>query len=444
MMVNQQLNKLERSMDKQDFNTNRLILAGCMLMLITLGGFVIWSTTAKLSSASIAPGSIVVESQRKKIQHLNGGWVKAIYVQEGKKVKKGDLLLALSNSQVESDYQRLLQKATAIQATRDRMQASLKQNTSVAWSRPIDKQQINDVYDNVIKNQASQFQQTLLREALRKGQFNQQNSLLEGKLKGTKYQLAAIDQQLQLIEQELDMLGSLLDKGYVSRTKVMALQRNKAEIIAKKARLSAEKNTLSQQSVTIKQDFDTETVSSKQQYTDNIIRLSKELRDVLQSLDVARVTREKVTIRSDHTGTVVGLNVHSVGGVINAGDVLMEIVPDSDNLIVEAIVKSEDIDMVRQGATAKVRLSAYSIRKTAPVSGVVTYVAADRLSKANEKKNGYLIKVKLNMDEVEDLSHVSLYPGMPTEVFILLKERTLWDYFTEPLTTSFYRAFRES
>jgi len=113
-------------------------------------------------------------------------------------------------------------------------------------------------------------------------------------------------------------------------------------------------------------------------------------------------------------------------------------------LIIDAVVKSEDIDMVRQGLKAKVRLSAYSIRSTAPVTGEVIYVAADRIPENNEGKSGYRIKIKLDDAELEALTHISLYPGMPTEVLILLEDRTLWDYFTAPLFTSYYRAFRET
>lgn len=121
----------------------------------------------------------------------------------------------------------------------------------------------------------------------------------------------------------------------------------------------------------------------------------------------------------------------------------MEIVPNNEQLIVQAIIKPEDIDVVRTGQTAKVRLNAYNVRKTPPITGTVIYVAADRLNKKGEKESGYLVKVQLLQEEITKLTNVELYPGMPTDVLILLENRTLWDYFTAPLFNSYYKAFRE-
>jgi len=314
----------------------------------------------------------------------------------------------------------------------------------LVWSEATIQDTESIEYSNIMASQQLQYQQEMLRNELRIEQFSQRKILLEEKIKGTSYQLVAIDNQLDLLDQELTMLSGLLDKGYVSKTRVMALQRNTAEVIAKRAGLSAQSEVMMRQVISLKQDFKAENIELKQQYTMQMEVVNKELRDVLQALNVARDARLKVTIRSEHAGTVVGLNVHSVGGVVGAGAVLMEIVPEGDNLIIDAVVKSEDIDMVRQGLKAKVRLSAYSIRSTAPVTGEVIYVAADRIPENNEGKSGYRIKIKLDDAELEALTHISLYPGMPTEVLILLEDRTLWDYFTAPLFTSYYRAFRET
>lgn len=431
-------------MDKQLFDTRGLIIAGCLSIVITIGGFIAWSTSMHLSSAAIAPGTVIVESQRKKIQHLDGGWVKAIHVVEGQKVQAGDMLLELASGQVDADFRRLQQRATFLQAQHDRLSAALNGRDNVVWSDATIQDIESIEYSNIIASQQLQFQQEVLHNELRIEQFSQRKTLLEEKSRGAQYQIIAVDNQLVLIEQELEMLSGLLDKGYVSKTRVMALQRNKAEVLAKRAGLDSEIRVLNRQAASLEQDFKTENVELKQQYTMKMDSLSKELRDVLQALNVARDARSKVTIRSEHAGTVVGLNVHSVGGVVNAGAVLMEIVPEGDELIVDAIVKSEDIDMVRQGLKAKVRLSAYSIRNTAPVTGEVVYVAADRIPQNNDGKAGYRIKVKLNSAELKVLTHINLYPGMPTEVLILLEDRTLWDYFTAPLFTSYNRAFRET
>jgi len=431
-------------MDKHLFDTRGLIIAGCVVIVVTIGGFLAWSTSVRLSSAAIAPGTIIVESQRKQIQHLDGGWVKAIHVTEGQRVQTGDILLELASGQVDSDFHRLQQRVTFLQAQHYRLSAELNGRDSLVWSDATIQDTKSIEYSNIIASQQLQYQQEMLRNELRIDHFYQRKILLEEKIKGTNYQRLAVDSQLDLLDQELTMLSGLLDKGYVSKTRVMALQRNKAEVIAKRAGLNSASEVLTRQVTSLKQDFKTENVELKQKYTMQMESVAKELRDVLQALNVAREARSKVTIRSEHAGIVVGLNVHSVGGVVNAGAVLMEIVPEGDELIVDAVVKSEDIDMVRMGLKAKVRLSAYSIRNTSPVTGEVVYVAADRIPQNNEGKTGYRIKVKLNKVELNALTHINLYPGMPTEVLILLEDRTLWDYFTAPLFTSYYRAFRET
>ncbi|MGF1702984.1 HlyD family type I secretion periplasmic adaptor subunit [Photobacterium makurazakiensis] len=435
-------------MDKSRFSTRNIIVFGCFFIVFTVGGFFVWALTAELSSASIAQGTLVVESQRKKVQHLQGGWVKGIYVEEGQHVKTGDVLVELANSKAESDYRRLLLRTASLQAQHNRLDSELNGAKKVDWSvlRAIENENVDSAeVNNIINTQQLQFQQYVLRQDLRNGQFKQRKMLLNEQLRGARFQLKAINRQLDLVTQEITMTSGLLEKGFVSKTRMLELQRHQAGIEAQAAELSADSEVLNGQLNALEQEHKTERVEQEQQLASELAAVEKEWRDVNQSLKAAQDVRARVTIRSEHTGTVVGLNVHSVGGVINAGDVILEIVPDSDELIVEALVKPEDIDVVHDGLEAKVRLSAYNVKRTPPVNGEVIYVAADRLqTTSQDKPTGYLVKIRLSADEVAALGNIELYPGMPTEVFILLEKQTLWDYFTAPLFNSTYRAFRES
>ncbi|MEZ8095731.1 HlyD family type I secretion periplasmic adaptor subunit [Photobacterium swingsii] len=435
-------------MDSSTFDTKRLIIFGCVFVLLTVGIFISWAVTAKLNAASIASGTLVVESQRKKVQHLQGGWVKAIYVSEGQQVEAGDILLELANSKAESDFRRLILRAVSLQSQHDRLDAELNKSKAVDWSvkrLPILSELDEVELSNIINTHQMQFQQASLRDDLRSGQFEQRKLLLDEQLRGAKFQLRAIRRQLELVKQEIEMTAGLLKKGFVAKTRMLELQRHQASIEAQIAELDSEKEVLARQLVSLEQDYDTETIEIQQGLTAQLELTDKELRDVKQALTAATDIRSRVTIRSEHSGTVVGMNVHSVGGVVNAGDVMMEIVPNSDELIVEALVKPEDIDVVHQGLAAKVRLSAFNVRRTPPVQGEVIYVAADRLMpKKESQQTGYLVKVKLSKSDVERLGDVELYPGMPTEVFILLESQTMWEYLSAPLFSSYYRAFRES
>lgn len=425
------------------FSTTRIITLCSAFILLTIGGFVWWATTAQLSSASIANGSLIVESQRKKIQHLQGGWVKAIHVTEGQNVEKGDLLIELANTKADSDYYRLMLRSISLKATIERLQAELTDNNIVSWTEEYHDEANSADVINILNNQTLQFQQFLLRNELRTSQYTQNKEQLTEQIRGSKSQLKSIKRQLQLVSKEINMMKGLVKKGYVSQTKMFEIQRHQASIESQREELQTKINVSTRQLTSLKQDFEAKDIELKQSLSSQSNQLEKEWLDTNQALKTALDVRSRIKVRSEHTGTIVGLNIHSIGGVVNPGDIIMEIVPNNEQLIVQAIIKPEDIDVVRTGQTAKVRLNAYNVRKTPPITGTVIYVAADRLNKKGEKESGYLVKVQLLQEEITKLTNVELYPGMPTDVLILLENRTLWDYFTAPLFNSYYKAFRE-
>ncbi|MBB1313712.1 MULTISPECIES: HlyD family type I secretion periplasmic adaptor subunit [Aliivibrio] len=425
------------------FSTTRIITLCSAFILLTIGGFVWWATTAQLSSASIANGSLIVESQRKKIQHLQGGWVKAIHVTEGQHVEKGDLLIELANTKADSDYYRLMLRSISLKATIERLQAELTDNNIVSWTEEYHDEANSADVMNILNNQTLQFQQFLLRNELRTSQYTQNKEQLTEQIRGSKSQLKSIKRQLQLVSKEINMMKGLVKKGYVSQTKMFEIQRHQASIESQREELQTKINVSTRQLTSLKQDFEAKDIELKQSLSSQSNQLEKEWLDTNQALKTALDVRSRIKVRSEHTGTIVGLNIHSIGGVVNPGDIIMEIVPNNEQLIVQAIIKPEDIDVVRTGQTAKVRLNAYNVRKTPPITGTVIYVAADRLNKKGEKESGYLVKVQLLQEEITKLTNVELYPGMPTDVLILLENRTLWDYFTAPLFNSYYKAFRE-
>ncbi|QUM76996.1 HlyD family type I secretion periplasmic adaptor subunit [Moritella sp. 24] len=431
-------------MKQVNFNTNRPIIIGCLIILLGLGGFVFWSVTAKLSAASIANGTIVVESQRKKVQHLQGGWVKAIYVTEGQSVKKGDVLVELENSKAQADFSRLSIKYFTLLTKRAEIEADLENKEMVNWPNRLEVGAISDSdSDSILRTQIIKHQQNTLKNKLREGYHKQKEQLLKEQLQGNRYQVTAIKTQYELINEEIEMTRGLAEKGFVSKTKMLELKRKRATVEARLAELKADTELASQKISSLKYDYKTETADLKSSLVGELESVGRELRDTEKALIAAREVRDRITIRSKHNGTVVGMNVHTIGGVVNAGDVIMEIVPESDELIVEAMINAKDIDVVRQGLTAKVRLSAYNVRKTPPVQGEVIYVAADKIAEDSSKEGGYLIKVRLDDKQLESMDDIKLYPGMPTEVFVILESRTLWDYLTAPLLNTYYRAFKE-
>ena len=431
------------------FDTKSVIRKGIILSLVTTVGFVWWAVSVDLSAASIARGVLVVESKRKQVQHLEGGWVKQVYVKEGQSVQAGDVLLELSNSRAEADFQRLILKSISLDYQKRRLQALLDDSRQVDWrfvddGIEIDTADKTQVVANVISSEQLQYQQAILKLELTEGQYLQKKALLDEQVRGGQFQKRAVERQLSLLKEEIDMTQGLVKKGYVSKTRMLELKRAAARVDAELAEVSAETEVNHRQLATLEQNHQSTLLELKQTYSSQLAQVQKESRDISEALKAATDVKSRVTIRSEHNGTVVGLNVASVGGIVNPGDVLMEIVPETDELIIEALIPAQDIDVVRVGLQAKVRLSAYNVRKTPPVDGEVTYVAADRLSDdSNEQQTGYRVKVKLAKDALVGLDNIELYPGMQTEVFIVLEKRTLWDYLTAPLTVSYYRAMRE-
>jgi HlyD family secretion protein len=425
------------------FSTSRIIMLCSAFILLTVGGFIGWATTAQLNSASMATGSLVVESQRKKIQHLQGGWVKEIYVTEGQKVEKGDLLIELANTKADSDYYRLMLRSISLKATIERIDAELTDKKTVLWSDGYHQEANSADVINILNNQTLQFQQSLLRNELSTNQYIQSKEQLTEQIRGSKSQLKSIKRQLHLVNKEINLMKGLVKKGYVSQTKMFEVQRHQASIESQHEELKTKVNVSTRQLTALKHDFEAKDIELKQSLSSQSNQLEKEWLDINQALKTALDIRSRIKVKSEHTGTIVGLNIHSIGGVVNPGDTIMEIVPNNERLIVQAILKPEDIDVIRTGQTAKVRLNAYNIRRTPPITGTVIYVAADRLSKNDGKENGYLVKVQLLQEEIVKLTNVELYPGMPTDVLILLEKRTLWDYLTAPLFNSYYKAFRE-
>ncbi|WP_162063006.1 HlyD family type I secretion periplasmic adaptor subunit [Vibrio taketomensis] len=430
------------------FSTKRLIIIGSLVMVLTVGGFLTWSMTMALSSASVAQGSLVVESKRKQIQHLQGGWVKQVFVQEGQQVEIGQPLIELSDTKAEADYRRFLYRSYSLLAQQARLMALAEEQKQINWPQRLTESDESLIIEALLRSENVQFEQAILRQQLLESQYQQRMSLYQEKIKGNQFQKRAVTTQRDLVQQEVTMTQGLVDKGYVSKTRMLELLRHKARVDAELAEISLTIDVTSQELESLHQSHQNQLLELKREYSSQLKAVNDELRDVQQLITTALDIRERVLIRSEFAGKVVGMNIASIGGVIKPGQILMEIVPDSDELIVEAVVSPKDIDVVRPGLNARVRLTAYSARNTPPVEGEVLHVSADRVVQGGDEQStqGYLVKIRFDADAINNLveNHgVELYPGMLTEVLILGEERTLWDYLVSPIVSGVSKAMRE-
>ncbi len=436
---------------KASFNTNRLIVAGTLILVVTIGGFGFWSLTMPLSSASVAQGNLVVESKRKQIQHLQGGWVKEVFVRDGDRVTSGQLLAELSDTKSESEHQRYLLRTYSLLAQQAWLVALLEDQVQPKWPTEVLDPSEMDALSvmAILKSEKLQFEQAVLKRQLIDSVYSQKLTLYQEKIRGNSFQRKAIDSQRRLISEEIEMTKGLVDKGYVSKTRMLELQRHRARVDAERAEVTVNIDVAKGELEALNRSYKTQLLEQDQDYSRQLAGIESELRDIAQVLRNLDDVRSRIEIRSEFDGTVVGLNMASVGGVVKPGQVLMEIVPHSDELIIEAVLSPKDIDVVRAGQQARVRLTAYSSRNVPAVLGEVVNVSADRVlseGDANGVDQGYLVKIKFDRDNLERIkasNGIELYPGMMADVLILVEERTLWDYLIGPITSSLELAMRE-
>lgn len=293
---------------------------------LVLGGFVgavcLWGFFAPLESAAIAIGSVSLDTNRKTVQHLEGGIVEKLLVKEAQAVEKDQILIQLDTTQPRARIE-----------------------------------------------------------------------LLKAKIKSA-------ESQLKLLRSEIATVEGLLKKGLAQRPRLLALQRREAEIVGEHGENQAQ-------------------------------------------MRVAEDAIARATIKSPVTGVVIDLKVHTTGGVIKAGEPLMAIVPRDEPLTIEAQIEPNDIDVVRPGLAAHVRLTPYNVRFAPPMPGKVVHVSADRFTDQKTNANYYTARIALTKKPHEIDPGIKLYPGMPAEVIIVTGERTMFDYLAAPITRSFRKAFRE-
>ncbi len=403
----------------------------------------IWMVAVPLAAAVIVPGNLVVQSNVKTIQHPTGGVVAEIAVHDGMRVKAGDLLLRLDATQARANL-RMVDKQLDEQRLRiARLVAERDGLPQVAVPRELVPRRDDEEVKSLLASERSLFK-------ARSNALQSQRELLQSRIAQLEEESAGIDAQLQskvaqleLVSRELTGVQDLFDKKLVPLTRLTSLQRESARIDGERGQLlsaGAEiKSKVSEtrlQIVRVDQDFRTDVVKELGETQ------GKEAELVERGV-AARDLLDRIELRAPTAGVVHQLGVHTIGGVIRAGDQIMEIVPDTDELQVEARLQPTDIDQVRLGDKAFVRFSAFNQRTTPELVGVVSYVAADVSHDQQTNTPYFTVRVTLPDDERRRLAGLQLVPGMPAEVFMQTGSRTMMSYLFKPITDQLRRTFVE-
>jgi HlyD family type I secretion membrane fusion protein len=412
--------------------------AGWITLALFFGVFGIWSLTAPLNGAVVAPAVVKVEGNRKSVQHLDGGIVKQLNVKEGDHVNAGDVLIVLDDTEARANYEVLDQQYKVLHATEARLTAEFNGESEFAppLNVPADEKGIWEAQRRQFQSEQAALdgQRRVLQEKIQQ---------LNAQIAGDENQITAFKHESASVHQELATISPLVDKGLIAGTRRTQLQRTGygldgqiAETTADEARSRQAIAEQMQQIAQIENQHMTD-VSKDLQDT------QAKLLDVIPRLADAKAVLERTQIRSPYTGRVVGLNVFGVGSVIGKGEKILDIVPENDGLTVESRIAVEDISDVHPGMNAEVHLTAYKQRITPVINGKITDVSADRLTDERTGQPYYNVLVQVDQQELNKYPSIQLYPGMPAMVQIPTVHRTAFDYVVGPLTASFSNAFRQ-
>jgi HlyD family secretion protein len=419
-------------------------LIGTALVVFLTFGVGGWAATANIAGALIAPGSLVVGSHVKKIQHPNGGVVGELRVHDGDHVKKGDILVRLDETETRANLEIYSKGLDELTARKTRLQAERDGRTSLTFPREL-LARAND--PDVAEILASEKRLFEIRRAARlgqKAQLKQRIEQLENEVKGLEAQQAAKAQGIDLITRELSGVRNLYAKKLVSLARMTQLEREKTRLDGERGQLVAtvaqSKGKIAEirlQIIQVDQDLSSE--------------VGKELREIdakIGEFIERKITAEdqlkRIDIRAPQDGIVFQSAVHTVGGVIKAGEMIMLIVPKSDHLEVEANVRPHDIDQVQVDQSAILRFASFNSRTTPEIKGTVIRVSADTSTDQRTGQSYYSVRISMPPKEAARLGNVKLLPGMPVEVFLQTGERTVISYLLKPLRDQITRAFTEN
>ncbi|MBZ6078105.1 HlyD family type I secretion periplasmic adaptor subunit [Microvirga puerhi] len=421
-----------------------VILAGNILTFGFVAAFGIWSFFAPLESAAIALGTVEAESNRKTIQHLEGGIIREIPVQDGDLVSSGQILVRLDQTRVQAELQSWFQQYWDGKAREARLLAERDGREKIAIPASlIAARSNNPAIETIIAGQQKIFKTRLQVFRSQAAVIHEHMSRVEHEIAGLQAQDDAAGKRAGIIAEERAAVASLVEKGLERRPRLLSLDRERVEIDGRRgeavAQIARARQVISESKATLfklESDRQNEIAQSLRDTQNQVATLIERILAMNDQL-------ARMEIRVPKNGIVTNLQIHTPGGIVAPGAPLLDLVPKEDQLIVVARVKPEDIDVVRIGLSAAVRLLPYSARGTPLLTGSVTYVSADRLTDKRTDQPCYSAKIRIDNPQLAPAQGVEMVPGMPAEAFIKTGRSTVALYALKPLLDSFNRAFRE-
>jgi HlyD family secretion protein len=419
------------------------LVVGLSVVVLLAGGLGGWASTAQISGALIAPGSIVVESNVKKVQHPTGGVVGEVRAHDGDLVKAGDVVVRLDDTVTKASLAIVTKNLDGLWARAARLEAEQRGLDKVTFPSMLLSRADDPDVKAVMASEIKLFDVRVNGRIGQRAQLRERITQLNEEIAGLTAQEQAKDQEIALVEKELVGVRDLYDKHLVQLTRLTTLERDAARLSGERAQYIASR-AQAKGKIT---ETELQIIQVDKDLVSDVSKDLRETNDKIGEFVERKVTAEdqlrRVDIRAPQDGMVLQSTVHTVGGVITAGDAIMLIVPQADDLQVEAKVNPQDIDKLQVGQKTLLRLSAFNQRTTPELNGAVTRVSPDVTTDQRTGQSYYTIRVSMPPEEVARLGEVKLIPGMPVEAFVQTGERTLLSYLIKPLSDQLMRAFRE-
>lgn len=410
---------------------------------IFFGGLAAWSAMAPLASGAVAQGMVRVDTNKKTIQHLEGGIIREILVRDGERVRAGQALVRLDSMAVQADQAVLQNQSWAAQLEEARLLAERAGEDDFnipAALKPLasrrDLAALISVQRNIIRSQRSAMQ----------GDIDVQGKKIaqqQAQIEALNTQIVSTQEQIRLFKEELVTAQDLLARGYERKPRVLGLQRSVAQAEGDLSSLNGRLETAGQTIAEVRAQIEAIRRQRDKIISDDLEKARSKKEEAEQQLRKGADKLRRIDVVAPQDGYVLGLKYFTAGAVVGAGAPILDIIPDNEILVLYAKVNPLDIDVVHEGLPAQVRLIAYKQRIVPTLPGLVTQVSADAVTDDSSKGQFYTARIEVKPEELARIPGVKLYPGMPIEAVILTGERTLLDYLLRPLLDSFSHSFRE-
>jgi HlyD family secretion protein len=421
----------------------RHLLVAAVVVSILLVGVGGWGATAVISGAVVASGSLVVDSNVKKVQHLTGGIVGELRVRDGDRVRAGDIVVRLDETVAHANLAIVSKGLDELMARKARLESERDGSDEIVFPAQLLAGPGDPDRAAAMDSERKLFNLRRTARSGQKAQLQERVAQLQEEITGLTAQQNSKAKETGLIERELAGVRELWKQNLVQLTRLTALEREAARLDGERGQLIAAaaqaKGKIAETALQILQ-IDQDIASD----------VAKELREVdgkigefIERKVAAEDQLKRIDIRAPQDGTVFQLAVHTVGGVITAGDPIMLIVPEADNLSVEVKANPQDIDQLQLNQKAILRFTAFNVRTTPEIEGIVTRISADTSSDQRTGQSYYTIRIAMAADQLERLGDVKLLPGMPVEAFVQTGDRTMLSYLIKPLHDQLMRTFRE-